>query len=252
MKELAYHFKCLQVIIILCLLCSTSVAQKRLVTEPLLSSTQLQTLGKQLKSHIIEVQRTGYAAKGYHFPQDRIDVGRGVLITEHLILTSAHWLDLRTDESTFSIEVKCLGHINMIKAEVIEISKKEGWVILNSSSSLSCQPAPTMSNMTNASFYIGKNLYFYEAYPHLPAKLTMSGIAPSPMQFYWLLTGRVFNGSPLFDHKGRLVTVAVMADIRTQDVNLYSLVLPSKSIGSALNKIRAHEHLIKRERTVIK
>jgi hypothetical protein len=252
MKRLPHYFKYLATFFVLYLLCSTSVAQKRLIIEPLLSSAQLQRLGKQLKSHIIDVQRTGYAAKGYHFPQDRIDVGRGVLITEHLILTSAHWLDLRTDESNFSIEVKCLGHINMIKAKVIEISKKEGWAILNSPSPLSCQPAPTVSNMTDPSFYIGKSLYFYEAYPHLPAKLTMSGIAPSPMQFYWLLTGRVFNGSPLFDHKGRLVTVAVMADIRTQNVNLYSLILPSESISSALNKIREHKHLTERERAVIK
>ena len=236
----------------LCFCCDSSSAQKLVKLQKAMNDRELKSLSLHLAQSEVMIERLGLPQKHYRFTKKRLEFGKGVSLSKRLILTSTSWLQIRPDESEINIKLSCpyspltnhvgqQNHSFSVKAKIIEISKKQGWALLESEQEVSCKGidlAPLNQQHLEQSFYVGHHLYMYEPKPLNPAQMTLIGLAPMPMDYYWYSSGQGSPGSGLYNHQGQLVTLVAHSGFNPNFTLPQTLILPPNAMQMALDRAK--------------
>ena len=232
------------------------LAEHRPQVDRLLSSQQLNTLQSKLSSRVVLLTLTASPKPKLRFVGPRLRSAQGYLLTEDLILSSAALLSLAPDEASLSITARCaysshghtVDHQEGVLGKEHRISLQQGWVILKTKKALPCaKPTIKASQLlpyltserqdrdeSAIRLYRGAKLYAYEPHPKRPSMITIEGKSRPPMDYYWYSSASLHLGTPLFNHRGELITLVGMTDETFLQVHL----LPDDAINSMKRSFR--------------
>ena len=241
--------------------------------ERLLTIDQLEALNSQISRHSVWIHRVGELSRGIHRPGGSRRIGLGLRLSPQHILTSAQWTSLEFGEQSVSFEVRCTSssetntinspidpHMNVV-AKRIHYAPKVGVALLKTDRPVRCLASDSLASQNHPShvpitspinhrnvfqrltrnlkqestLHPGQSLYTHEPNLQRAARIVVASHATDQWAYYWLVSGALMEGTPLFDAHGRWVSMSVgIAPLAAK--GLYgstapmSLVLPIRSI----------------------
>ena len=222
----------------------------------LMSQHQRYALDQRMRPHVVTIARKGKTRRGIRTLNSPVQFGEGLRLTSQLVLTADQWLDISPHESAYTVKVWCgRTHepLGAITGKVSKRSQSDGWALLVLQHPLNCgsssqdllQRMHTLAEVNPETgephLYSGQRLYALEAPPLMTSPLDIQGKAPGAFAFYWLISGRLLPGTPLFDQEGHWRTLSAGISRQVLDVSLtssQSLTLPVDAHQNALKEAR--------------
>lgn len=227
----------------------------------LLSRQDMRSLAELIAPHVVTISRQGIARRGVRTLSSLAQQGGGLKLTSRLVVTADQWLMPSHHERGVRLELSCQRPPSAdrsrrpIFGEIVERSPEDGWVLIRSTRALHCGAdrrasslidAPDLSAEEDAKtpephLYASQRLYALEVAPLLLSPLTIQGEATGALRFYWLVTGRLRPGIPLFDRHGRWRTISAGINRAALDASLstsQSLALPFDALQNAIKAAR--------------
>jgi hypothetical protein len=183
--------------------------------------------------------------------------GGGLKLTSKLVLTADQWLITSPHEQAIKLKIGCARDQSVtrpVSGEVLKRSAKAGWTLIKLHDTLSCDSSqPELLDTLNISnksdpetqephLYAGRRVYALEEAPLVVSPLTIQGQPTGAFAFYWLTTGRLLPGTPLFDQEGHFRTLSAGLSRHILDISLstsQSLTLPLEALQGALKAARS-------------
>lgn len=242
----------------------------------LLSQEALMRLGGELRPYVVSILRRGHSRRGITTLGSLEREGRGLRLTDHVILTADEWLTPSPQERAVTLEVRCLSvntsrthraqarpsrrsttSSSSVSASIFARSREDGWALLKLSAALGehveCErpqgelltQLKTLPKVDEVSkephLYASLRGYTVSQESRLPLALSVSGKASEPLNFYWLVSGRYLPGAPIFDQRGRWRSLVAGIGRGALDPILgpsQSLILPWDALNNALKAAR--------------
>ena len=235
------------------MMCLDIFAQSYRPAPPLLlSQQQKHDLAQRIEPHVVRVTRQSVNRRGINTLGALTQQGGGLRLTSRLVLTADAWLIRSPHERSVLIEVKCgrkQAPTQMVIGEAVNHAPQDGWMLIKLQRALHCDSerfelldALDLSVEVHPTtrepyLYAGQRVYALEEDPLILSPLMIQGKAGGALAFYWLTTGRIRPGTPLFDQQGRWRTLASGLSRQTQDLSLgtsQSLTLPFDALHNAI------------------